>query len=279
MKVRLSFLLMLLLVGFFSCTSTENNTDTSLDSTDTDSANVTSTQNKPNEIFNLPSPIDLFSVLKENKIPFNKVLLNNNNNIEYYVSSDQKSVNIGVFASDIAYSAVYGMNEETMNLFVTAKRLADDLGLSEGFDDKTIKRIDKNLTNSDSLYSISTNSYATALNFLRSQHQEEILPLMIFGSWIESIYITTYGVNDDNFDSEDPVVLQLVDQGFLLENLNDYFTSLTIDNDAIITIKKQLSDLQSSYDVLQDNEEEIITKEQYSNIITKIRTIRKYWTK
>ncbi len=274
--------LMLIVAGIImtasSCTSTEEGNSEQADTNAVATDTMTTAKNE-NQFFNLPSPIELFTFLYENNIKFQAELMNPVENSDKYVTTEEKAVALGVYASDIAYCAVYGKSDETMNYFVTSKKIADDLGLTEGFDESIANRIDKNLHNSDSLYNISTDSYSMALNYLRAQNQEELLPLMIFGGWIESVYIAVGSYNEQNFNPESPIVFQMIDQGYLLENLIDYFNSLNQSNESIKKITEQLTDLQTVYLAMQDNVDVDITKEQFDSIKEKIQSIRNYWTK
>ena len=171
------------------------------------------------------------------------------------------------------------MSDQTMNSFVAAKKLADDLGLAEGFDDKITSRIDENLDKPDSLNEISTDSYSMAINYLRSQNQEDILPLLIFGGWIESAYIAADSYNATKFSEENILVNKIFEQGFLLENLVDYFNTLNNKTKDFETIDKQIADLQALYDETQNNEEAMITEKQFKAITAKIIEIRNFWTK
>lgn len=271
--IYLSFVF--LLVGAFSCTTetTEN------DNQNADSTKVDTVKKETKQYFNLPSPIELYADLNNSSVPFKLEALNNTDKLNEYVSTTEKALNLGVYASDIAYCAVYGMSDQTMNSFVAAKKLADDLGLVEGFDDKITNRIDENLDKPDSLNEISTDSYSMAINYLRSQNQEDILPLLIFGGWIESAYIAADSYNATKFSEEDILVNKIFEQGFLLENLVDYFNTLNNKTKDFETIDKQIADLQALYGETQDNEEAMITEKQFKAITAKIIEIRNFWTK
>lgn len=278
-KKRFLFVIILgFVLGISACTSTtEENNDENADTTQV--SVDTTAQKKESQFFNLPSPIELYTFLYENNIKFQAELMNPIENVDKYVTSEEKGIALGVYASDIAYCAVYNKSDQTMNYFVTSKKIADELGLTEGFDEKIADRINNNLHNSDSLYNISTDSYSMALNYLRAQNQEQLLPLMIFGGWIESVYIAVNSYNDKTFNPENPVVFQILDQGYLLENLVDYFKTLDQNNETIKKITEQLTDLQNIYLSIQDNVDVDITKEQFDNIKEKIQNIRNYWTK
>ncbi len=271
--IYLSFVF--LLVGTFSCT-----TDTTeKDNQKADTTKVNANNQNAKQYFNLPSPIELYADLSNASVPFKLEAINNTDKLNEYVSTSEKALMLGVYASDIAYCAVYGMSDQTMNSFIAAKKLADDLGLAEGFDNKISTRINNNLDKPDSLNEISTDSYSMAINYLRSQNQENILPLLIFGGWIESAYIASETYNASKFSEQNIVVNKVFEQGFLLENLVDYFNSLEDKSKDFETIDKQIADLQGLYDQTQDNEEAMITEKQFKAITAKIIEIRNFWTK
>ncbi len=276
MKKIIYFSFVLLLTGVFSCTT---------ETTEKDNQNADSTKvenQKKQEVkqyFNLPSPIELYADLNNASVPFKLEALNKTDKLNEYVSTSEKALMLGVYASDIAYCAVYGMSDETVNSFMAAKKLADDLGLAEGFDDKITSRIDNNLDKPDSLNEISTDSYSMAINYLRSQNQEDILPLLIFGGWIESAYIASESYSASKFSEKNIIVNKIFEQGFLLENLVDYFNTLDNKTKDFETIDKQIADLQALYDQTQDNEEAMVTEAQFKAITSKIIEIRNFWTK
>ncbi len=280
-KIRFA---LLFLIGFggmllySSCNNSSNNEGNQTNTTTTVNTDTVQ-ETKTKQIFNLPSPIELYTFLYENNIKFQTDLLNSIKNIDKYITTTEKAINLGTYSSDVAYCTVYNKGNKTMDYFVAAKKLADELGLTEGFDEKTMERINKNLENSDSLYNISIDSYTMAQNYLRAQGQEDLLPLLVFGGWIESVYIAVNSYNETSFNANDPIVFQIIDQGYLLENLIDYYKSLSNKNEDIKKILTQLEDLHSIYVSMQDNVEVDITKEQFDNIKSKIQTIRNYWTK
>jgi hypothetical protein len=219
----------------------------------------------------IPSPIELFSFIYDANAKFNKQHLNSTDNRTKYITNQKKAINLGIYASDLGYCTVFKQNKETFAYFSITKKMADELGLSEGFDEKIVKRIEQNMSNSDSLYQISNDSYSTAVRFLEQQGQGELLPLMITGAWIESVNIAVQSVN--KFDAENEIVLRVADQGLLLENLLEMYKTLN-QGEQQSDIYNKLLDLQQSFDKLYDNTDEIITKRQFDEISVKVKSIR-----
>jgi len=219
----------------------------------------------------VPSPVELYMFMQMADLSFNKSLLNPIDNLSRYISSYKKSLNFGVYASNLAYCTVFKQNRETLTYFSTTKQLADELGLTEGFDDSIVKRLDKNISNSDSLYFITNDSYSDVTNFLEQQGHSSLLPLMLTGAWIESVYIAISSIK--SFSPENEIVLLIADQQFLLESILEIFEALP-ENEATQSLEDSLKDIQNSFDELYDNEDVRITKSQFEEIAKKIKTLR-----
>jgi len=202
---------------------------------------------------------------------YSKENLNAVDNHSKYITKYKKAINLGIYASDLAYCTVFKQNKETFSYFSVTKKMADELGLTEGFDESIVKRIDQNMSNSDSLYQISNDSYSTAVSFLEQQGKEDMLPLMITGAWVESVNLAIKSV--PKFDANNEIVVRIADQGLLLENILELF-QYSKDNPDFKEIIDKLLDLQQSYDKLLDNTDVAITQKQYDEIVAKIKAIR-----
>ena len=269
MKIKYFKLLFIssITVVMFSCNDTNPPVDNILEDS-TSTQEITELQKSTIKI---PSPIELFSFIYDANAKYNKANLNSTDNRSKYVTNQKKAINLGIYASDLGYCTVFKQNKETFNFFSVTKKMADELGLTEGFDEKIVSRIDQNMSNSDSLYQISNDSYSTAIRFLEQQGQGNLLPLMITGAWIESVNIAIKSV--DKFNSENEIVIRIADQALLLENLLDMYKSLGEDKNETELYNK-LIDLQQSFDKLYDNTDVIITKQQFEEISSKVNAIR-----
>jgi len=267
----------LILVALVGVISSCGNSPTVIEEDSDLTANDTITEQLTEIItqFKMPSPIEVYISLWEDEARFTKEALNPTENVNKYNTTAKKAINLGIYASDVAYCSVYDKNQLTMGYFAVSKKLADDLGLAEGFDDKFMARITDNLDNADSLYTISNESYIQATSYLQNNGQTQLLPYITFGGWLESVHLIIASVKTYN---ENSVVIQMLnDQGALLENLVDYFKSIN-NNDEINGIYTDLQTLQSIYDKSLNNESGIISKEQFNEIKSKISDIRNKWS-
>ncbi len=275
MRLRNILLLLAAAAFMFGCQESGNNSqndipvDTVAESTD---ATVDDVEIMENTTFKLPSPVELYLFLWEEDADFAKSFLNPTENVTKYFTTSSKALNFGIYASDLAYCTVFGQNQETFLYFTTVKQLADEMAQSEVLDAKVEQQIEENLNNKDSLYEITTSSYADATNFLENQKQGNLLPFILTGAWIESVHIAINTVEE--FSENNEIIIRVAEQQFLLENLLDYISSIKDKNEDMKKLEESLLNLQSIYDQLYDNTDVIITKKQYQDITTEIETLR-----
>jgi len=267
----------LLLLTIFECNNNPVKTTEADITNDTISEQTENNNNsKIYTKYKFPSPMEVYTVLLDNGVKFNKEFLNNISNFKNYSTTEKLAINLGTYSADLAYCSIYQKNQQTMNYFAINKSIAEKLGLSTGFNKELIERLEKNINNPDSLIILTSNSYNDLINFLEEENQTELLPYIIFGEWIESMYIT---VNSTNTYSVDDIAVNTVaEQSLLFENLYDYFNELEIEK----TSPELFQDVENLYELyieLYNNETEQITEKQFDNIKTKVSEIRNKWIK
>lgn len=225
-----------------------------------------------NTSFKLPSPVELYLLIKDEGATFRQDELHDIELNGDYVTSVKKAVNFGIYASDLAYCTVFEKQQETHSYFKGLKSMASDLGIDKGYDETIVARLDDNLYNSDSLYQITGDSYWEVCTYLEENNKSAMLVQILTGGWTESVFLSISSV--EKFTPENRIIMRIAEQSYLLENLIDYLS--TLDKDAETEeYFRQLTDLQYSFDKLIDNPEDvIITKEQYKEIVGKVKALR-----
>lgn len=258
---KISFLALFVMV--FSCKNAGNSKEE--ESEAVDSTAVTD-QIKVN-YYKIPCPSELFWFIKDFGASYSKNILNSPNNASNYNTNIKKALNFGVYGSDLFYSSVFKQNQETMKYYKQVKKLGSELNIVEGFDENIAKRVDNNLNNSDSLFTITSEANSNAIAYLEGLGKSNILPFITLGGWVESVYIASKQVK--KFNTKDPIVAIVIDQSYLLENITGLFGSVE-QTPEIVEYTQKLMDLQKLYYSADD----IITKKQYDNIVSKISEMR-----
>lgn len=222
--------------------------------------------------YKIPSPMEMFIFLEKSDAPF---LTNTTHNIEKvntYPSRKSQAINFGIYSADLAYCAVFGDFQQTLNYFNAAKTLANKLGLHEGFGETIALRIDENLNNIDSLMEISADSYFLANQFLENQGQTDLLGYILIGGWIEGLYLAIESV--EGVDMKNPIIERIADQQVLLENLLGFLTNNQTSTNITEAIS-ELETLQQVFDELYFNDETtLITEKQFVDISNEVVALR-----
>ena len=224
-------------------------------------------------IYKIPSPMEMFLFLEQNSCPYVKEALHDPNQIGEYTTTMGKAINFGIYSADLAYSSVYGDNQNTLTYFNTARKLASELGLYEGYGEEIAERIDQNLNSIDSLIDISAESYDVMTLTLEDQGLSDVLGFILAGGWTESLYLTFESM--DHLDMNSPIIERIVDQQILLDNLLAYLkhNNNTVNNQNLVS---KLEEVQEIFDNLYFNNENVpITKKQFVDLSNKVNELRK----
>ena len=215
--------------------------------------------------------MELFTYLIDENIPFNPDILNNPDKGKQYTKETEQAAALGLYSADLAYCSVYNKQQAVMDFFNCSQDIAENLNLSAGFDQSYIDRFENNIECADSLSSIASNSYWTACNFLDENGKNNILPFVIYSSWVESLYLTIKS-NDLNATKT-----QIINQKQGLLNLISYLYEVMIESSAFyynMDIKLmiwKLNNLKTIYEKIIDKD---IDPQLYSDICSKIVTMR-----
>lgn len=139
----------------------------------------------------IPSSFEVTQLLNEAGASYIISLSNPVENADKYITQKSKALNLGVYGADLSYASTYNQTQETMEYLKVSSRLIDDLAINTPFNERLVERVENNLGNGDSLISIITDSFYETYNYLRQNEQDNLSILVVAGSWIEAMYITT----------------------------------------------------------------------------------------
>ncbi|MCQ2253611.1 MAG: hypothetical protein MJZ61_09185 [Bacteroidales bacterium] len=221
--------------------------------------------------YGIPLPVDLFRYLVLEDVPFNMDLLTPLENREKYTKETKQAMILGVYSADIAYCSLYRRQQEVMDYFNCAFKIADRLDIAEGFNFRYVERMEYNVNSADSLSLIANESYWKACNYLNENEKNNILPFVIYGGWVESQYLT---ISSNDMKSTRDLIMN---QQEGLQNLINYLYEVMIESSAfyynydIKTIIFQLTNLKKVYDKVPGKE---IDAQLYTDICVKLKTMR-----
>lgn len=190
---------------------------------------------------NLPSPLELINSIYANDIPFNSELLNSTEKETGYASAYKMAVNYGVYGVDMAYAAFYGENQDLINHYMVAKKMAGRLNISGTFDQFTTE-FERNQRNKDSLVAIIDRAYSETDAYLRKNNRSMAAAQALAGAVIEVQYISLQAMQSEIMSDKNRQVFEnIYKQKLYLDNLISLMEELKSDKDCA----KLLADLQA----------------------------------
>lgn len=209
--------------------------------------------------YQVPSPNDLFNVLKDADISYNKDILNDLNVVETLNSKKAKALNFGVFAADLAYVSSLGQIGDASPIFETIRSLSKDLEIENAMNDVIYSRIQDNLdaSNPDSLFSLSNETYYKAYAYLDNNDRGDVLGMIVVGGWVEGLNII---LNCQDYSDSSEVVQRIADQRLTLENLLVFASR--IQNEDLDNIIAELAPVEELFNGLAVTEDSDFTSDE-----------------
>ena len=187
------------------------------DSDDVDAVAVESQKKASKVFYAVPSPSELSAMIKATGANFNKNMLNAPANESKYTSIIQKALNLGVYGADLSYTSTFDQTQEAMLYMGVCKKLAEGLGITGAINENTVKRMEKNINNKDSLLKIISDTYLETDIYLKNNERAGVSALVVAGGWIEGLYISV-NIAAQNAKNE-LLVKRIAEQKLILENL------------------------------------------------------------
>ncbi len=216
----------------------------------------------------LPTSFEVTTLLVEAGASYILNLCNPVENVNRYISLKSKALNLGVYGADLSYAATYNQAQETMQYLDVSRELIEELEIEAGFNDEMVNRIERNIDDVDSLISIISDSFIKTYQYLSSNQQDDMSILVMAGSWVEALYITTQIslISKDNSE----IIEIIEDQNISLEKLLEVMAPIRV-IDTGADIYEALTGLQEIYQQAGPN----FSQEQLEELTTKTEELRR----
>jgi hypothetical protein len=189
---RLSYYLLAIATAFFIGSCGSSNKESNQNAEEFKQAEESLKDQIQDVVYNIPSPSEIPYLLQQTGAEFNQSLLNDRKKADQYLTrNDKAALNLGVYAADIGYLSSYDKTQEAIDYLSAAKKLADNLGIIGSFDTDVLKKFEANISNKDSLASLLNQSVQKTDKYLKDDSRNKLAALMITGSFIEGLSIST----------------------------------------------------------------------------------------
>ncbi len=155
----------------------------------------------------LPSAFEVTNMLNEIEASYIVGIANDPAKVEKYFSEKNRAVNLGIYAADLAYATTYRQKTEVTRYFDACEALVRELDFTAAFSQDLPDQIEANLDNKDKLVEIVTGMFDKAYSYLNSQGRTEVSYLILTGTAIEGLYLTTH-ISENTF--QNPKIIQAI---------------------------------------------------------------------
>lgn len=266
--------------------------DNGIDSTKTE--NVDANNPVSETFFQVPSPGEMLTFIKMvgGKNNKNTTFLNPPENQKNYTDAKAKALNFGIYSCDLSYCSIFEIGAEALKYFKSVKTMGDQIGVSSAIKPETMKRLEGNVGNSDSLAVITDDVYFSSFETLENGQQGTTLALVVAGGWIESLFIAT---NLAKYEANSPIIERLADQKYTLENLIEFLKKHEADAN-VASVKADFEGLLAEFNKIEQKDVTVNAKDDkgkkmlgggkqlvvsealYKAITDKIKSIRNSYT-
>jgi len=242
-------LILSFLVGtFFSCESSNSESVTDEVAVEVEENIVSETVVDDGISYQVPTPNELFAVLKYADIKYDNTVVNDIANVNSYSTKSAKALNFGVYAADLAYASSLGSSNDASDYFETIKKLSADLGVENALDEAIMSRIQSNMeaANGDSLFYLSNETYYKAYSYLEQNDRADVLGMIVMGGWVEGLNIM---LNVADFEEGSELSSRIADQKLTMSNLMVFAARLQ--NEDINDILSEMSSIEGLLNSLE----------------------------
>lgn len=203
-----------------------------------------------NQIYHLyPSPAEMLSVIDMTDMTFKSSLLNPVSNADQYLDSKAKTYGLGLYMTDLAYAALFGRHEETLDYLETVKSLAEEISIMEAVDDSMLKKARENVEYLDSLYNISNEAFMNILSYCEKNERSNTVVMLSAGAFTESLFLAVNMIDD--YGSAGQMLQHLADQKYTIDNFMLFARSIESNDPGVESTIRDLEKIKAIYDGIQ----------------------------
>jgi hypothetical protein len=213
-----------------------------------------------NQIYHLyPSPAEMLSVIDVAAMNFDESLMNPVGSADQYLDSKSKSSMLGVYMTDLAYSALFGRHEETLDYLETVKKLSEEINILDAVDESMIEDARNNVEFLDSLYNISNDAFMNILSYCEQNERSNTVVMISAGALIESLFFAVHMIED--YGTADHLLQHLADQKFTMDNFMMFASGINSDDPGVKSTIKDLEAIKNIFDGIEPGTGSVTVKE------------------
>ncbi|PRZ02018.1 hypothetical protein BY457_10138 [Marinilabilia salmonicolor] len=219
-------------------------------------------------VYPLPTSFEVTEMLNRIGASYILTLSNSAENVDKYLTETKQALNLGVYGADLSYASTYNQKQQIVTYMEASKKLIDVLNITGALPTDILDKIEQNEDNKDELVEIITNTFYDTYEFLNVNQRGSVSMLVLAGSWVEALYITT-NISEDTYQNKEMVKI-VMEQKSSLNKLLEIMKKYESDP-AVAAVIEQLTPLAEIYNMVEDN---AISEKQMNMIIQEVTMVR-----
>lgn len=211
-------------------------------------------------LYALPSPLQIASIFRRSGLEYIPDITNDPSNVSNYNVKFMQKLNFGVYAADLAYSALNEKNQDCIDYVNSLSQLSESLWMTNVFSSVSIlNRFENNMGNADSLGYIIADFQMELDSYLEENGLSSNSLIIFSGAWIESMHIAFSSLQSD---ANPQLMGRLIEQKKIADNLVEVLgrEESDADLDKLIGHLKNINGHFASFDVESIETEEDLEK-------------------
>jgi len=258
----LTFVLVLIYICVFSACKFSKSGEGELAGSPDDSSTLETLKGEleilNNILFLLPSPGEIVEGFFNSDLEYKPGLVNSAEKKDSYLGSRSQALNLGIYVTDLAYLAKFGLTGESVDYFEAVRSLSTQVGVSTEIFESLMERARTNISDPDSMVLISNEACNEMFAFLETSRKESTLAVISAGAYIESLYLVLE--TEEEFMEDDPIFARISEMKYPFDNLLS-MAKVYEDDENVAGIIKYLNLINQTFEQLAvDETETTVTK-------------------
>jgi len=214
---------------------------------DLDSAIGTEGLHSLDQIYHLyPSPAEMLSIIDITNTSYDESILNPTTAVDQYMDSRTRSYNLGIYMTDLAYTALFGRHEATLDYLEVVRALAEEIRIEEAVNDVLIDKARSNVEDLDSLYQVTNDAFMNILEYCDRTERSNTVVMLSAGAFSESLFLAVSQIDD--YQTADDMLQHLADQKYTINNFMRFAESVKGNDPNVTSTIADLQNIKRIYD-------------------------------
>lgn len=219
-------------------------------------------------VYPMPTAFEVTNMLNRIGASYILSLSNPAENAEKYFTEKSKALNLGVYSADLSYASTYNQKQNAIDYMNASNKLIEELGFEDAVDKKLPEKIEEVENDKDALIDLISNTFYSTYEHLNKNSRGSVSVLVLAGTWIEGLYITTH-ISEETYNNVEMVKI-VMEQKAPLSKLMELIEA-HVESADITEVKEALTPL---YNTFESIEEGSISKDQMLAITEQVAEVR-----